>query len=81
MTLTGQQLDELARQRAADVAAAIAARAMRDVHHEHTREIVRTDLPDDIKSLILEAVADVQALRLEVATLRSVIADYMKDAA
>ena len=73
--------DDLARQRAEAVAAAIAARGLRETRSEHTREVVRTDLPDDIKALILETGADVQALRLEVATLRAALADYMRDAA
>lgn len=72
--------DDLARQRAEAVAEAIRRRGL--VRAEHTREVhTRTDLPDEIKALILETVADVQALRLEVATLRAALADYMRDAA
>lgn len=68
-------LDDLARQRAEAVAEAIRKRAVREVRAEHTKEVVRTDLPDDLKAAFVEAVTTVATLTLRVGQLEARVAD------
>jgi hypothetical protein len=74
MTNTGRALDSAARARAEAVSAAIRARGKSEVHHEHTREVVRQDIPAEIIDLIRQIAkrqADVEA---RVAALETAVA-------
>lgn len=66
-------LDDAAHARAAAVAEAIRKRGL--VRAEHTREVVRQDLPDDIKAAFVEAVTAVATLQLKVAQLEARTSD------
>lgn len=75
MTNTGRPLDDLAKTRAEAVAAAIRSRGLREVRNEHTREVVRQDLPEELRALILENAQTATLQTIKIADLEHRIAD------
>jgi hypothetical protein len=74
MTATGLQLDATARARADAVTEAIRNRG-RDTRHEHTREIVRTELPDDVRTMIIEMQGEISKHALQLIEIKMQLAD------
>ena len=75
MTAIGRPLDDLAKQRAEAVAAAIRNRASKEVRSEHTREVVRQDLPEELRALILENAHVATQQTLKIADLERRVSD------
>ena len=75
MTNTGRPLDGLAKSKAEAVAAAIRARGLREVRYEHTREVVRQDLPEELRALIIENAQVATQQTIKIAQLEHRIAD------
>lgn len=78
MQHTGRQLDDEARKRAEAVAAAIRNRGREVVKHEHTEQIVRQEISEDVQRLFVEGVAQMNAVALKLPTLEARIADLEK---
>lgn len=75
MTSIGRPLDDLAKSKAEAVAAAIRSRGLREVRNEHTREVVRQDLPEELRALIIENAQVATQQTLQIADLTRRVAD------
>jgi hypothetical protein len=71
----GQQLDDAARERAEAVAAAIRNRGREVVKHEHTEQVIRQEISEDVQRLFVEGIAQMNAIALRLPTLEARISD------
>lgn len=64
---------------ATDVDALIGWRRSRD-SHSHVKEVVRSEIPDEVRQVIVALAAKLEETQAEVATLKGVIVDLAQRA-